>query len=191
MVESGVLPGVNSYPSRWYPRADVTDLRRRLLLRATPPMAEALGSVLAIGILKIPNLGGLQSGWRMMFVVEGALSAVLGVVGLFLLTDRPRTACWSMPEEQQHLMECRAPLTLDEVDGLDTMLHVRWRRFRRGCVLCSGILFFLGSFTFQGLEYLFPSIVATIFPETPTRTQQLSKAISIILLSLPGRMPLP
>lgn len=174
MFESCTIPGMTYYLSRWYRRKE-TVFRISLFIVAAP-IAGVVSSVLAYGILKLPNFGSLH-GWRMIFAIEGTISAVLGVVGALLLTDRPEKARWLTPEER-HLVEGRV---LSERPGTDEHLDtVTWAKFWRGCqnpvVLCTAILFFLGSFTAQGLAYFLPSIVATIYPDKSKMQQQLFTA---------------
>lgn len=46
------------------------------------------------------NLAGI-SGWRWLFILQGAVTFVIAVVGFFLLPDTPLTTKWLTPEERQ------------------------------------------------------------------------------------------
>jgi nitrate/nitrite transporter NarK len=50
------------------------------------------------------NAGGL-AGWQWLFILEGLPSAVLGVVSLFYLTDRPEQAHWLSESERTWLAQ--------------------------------------------------------------------------------------
>jgi MFS transporter, ACS family, tartrate transporter len=48
------------------------------------------------------NLDGTLgiAGWKWLFILEGAPPIVLGIIGIFYLTDRPRDANWLAPSEK-------------------------------------------------------------------------------------------
>jgi sugar phosphate permease len=65
------------------------------------PLSGAFGGLLASAILSSRGFGGIPDGsWRLIFVIEGIVTVFVGLVGLFLLTDRPETARWLTQEEK-------------------------------------------------------------------------------------------
>lgn len=46
------------------------------------------------------DLAGI-SGWRWLFILQGAVTFVIAVVGFFVLPDTPLTTKWLTPEERQ------------------------------------------------------------------------------------------
>jgi ACS family tartrate transporter-like MFS transporter len=48
------------------------------------------------------------AGWKWLFIIEGLPAVVLGIVTLFLMTDRPRNAKWLTPAERDFLEEALA-----------------------------------------------------------------------------------
>ena len=48
------------------------------------------------------------AGWKWLFIIEGLPAVVLGIVTLFLMTDRPRDAKWLTPAERDFLEEALA-----------------------------------------------------------------------------------
>ena len=52
--------------------------------------ANALGGVIAYGVLRMGGVGGLPIlGWQWLFILEGALPVVLGLATMALLPDHP------------------------------------------------------------------------------------------------------
>ncbi|ODH45945.1 hypothetical protein GX48_07986 [Paracoccidioides brasiliensis] len=51
-------------------------------------VANAFGSLLAYGIIRMEGLGGLR-GWRWIFVIEGLITCLLAILGYFLIIDFP------------------------------------------------------------------------------------------------------
>ena len=65
--------------------------------------ATVLGNPLSGAIMEyMADAGGLK-GWQWLFLLEGLPSVVLGIVVLFVLTDRPEQARWLTDEEREWL----------------------------------------------------------------------------------------
>jgi MFS family permease len=77
--EAGMMPGIAYYMSRWYRRSELTF--RLSLYIVMAPMAGAFGGLLASGILTLKSFGGV-TGWRMIFVIEGLITALLSIIAL-------------------------------------------------------------------------------------------------------------
>jgi MFS family permease len=79
VFEAGMMPGIAYYMSRWYRRAELTF--RLSLYIVMAPMAGAFGGLLASGILTLDSFGSV-TGWRMIFVIEGLITALLSIIAL-------------------------------------------------------------------------------------------------------------
>jgi MFS transporter, ACS family, tartrate transporter len=64
-----------------------------------PPISYIFGSLISGAILNLDGTLGI-AGWKWLFILEGAPSIVLGIIGIFYLTDRPRDANWLAPREK-------------------------------------------------------------------------------------------
>lgn len=91
VFESGMMPGISYYLSRWYRRSELAF--RLSLFIVMSPLAGAFGGLLASGILSLPGFGMLHK-WRMIFAIEGIITIGLSLISFFTLTDRPATARW-------------------------------------------------------------------------------------------------
>ncbi|KAI7781615.1 mfs transporter protein [Diaporthe eres] len=171
VFESGLMPGIAYYLSRWYRRAELGF--RLSFYIAMAPMAGAFGGLLASGILSLPGIGALH-GWRMIFVVEGIITVGLSIVAFALLTDRPETARWLTPEERQ-LVSHR--VTSERLSGtvlLDNMGRKKlWRGVANPVTLATGSMYLMNAVTVQGLGFFLPTIIATIYPDASVTRQQL------------------
>src|SRR5262249_51823642 len=94
---AGFFPGIILYLPYWFParqRAGVV-----ALFMAASPLTGVLGNPVSGAIMEwMDSVGGLR-GWQWVFLLEGIPAVLLGVVVLFYLPDRPRTASWLTPEE--------------------------------------------------------------------------------------------
>lgn len=68
----------------------------------TQPLAIALGVPISRWILDHVHWAGL-AGWRWVFILEGILPIVMGVLTLWYLTDRPENARWLAEREKRWL----------------------------------------------------------------------------------------
>ncbi|HTX36788.1 MAG TPA: MFS transporter [Bryobacteraceae bacterium] len=106
IAEAGFFPGVIVYLSHWYKAEDRS--RAKAYFMITQPLAVAIGIPLSRWILDNARWAGLP-GWRWVFFLEGIPPALMGLVTLFFLTDRPHQARWLPEDEKQWLIgELRA-----------------------------------------------------------------------------------
>src|SRR5580692_5696314 len=109
IAEAGFFPGVIVYLSHWYRPEDRP--RAKAYFMVTQPIAVAVGIPVSRWIME--NIGWFGiSGWRWVFILEGLPPALMGIVTLWYLTDRPFQAKWLPEDEKQWLI---AELKSDEV----------------------------------------------------------------------------
>jgi ACS family tartrate transporter-like MFS transporter len=166
LAEAGFFPGVIVYLTHWFPSRDRTRALSWFLIGT--PVAQAASPILSYPLLKIgtnrvvsghavhyPELLGLE-GWQWVFIAWGIPAVVLGIIVLFLLTDRPHQARWLEPEEREALeteLERERALHgasqhMRLVDGL-----------RQPKVLLLAAAYFFIVTGNYGVEYFLPSIL--------------------------------
>ncbi|KAH8900323.1 MFS general substrate transporter [Thozetella sp. PMI_491] len=171
IFESGMMPGIAYYMSRWYRRSELTF--RLSLFIVMAPLAGAFGGLLASAILTMPRFGSLTA-WRMIFGVEGILTIILSLISFATLTDRPETARW-LTQEEKELAIARVKservsqtVVLDKLGGKKA-----WLGFWNPGVFATCWVFLLDNITVQGLAFFLPTIVANIYPTFSTVQKQL------------------
>ncbi|OJJ36051.1 hypothetical protein ASPWEDRAFT_111974 [Aspergillus wentii DTO 134E9] len=169
--ESGMMPGIAYYMSRWYRRSELAF--RLALYIVMAPLAGAFGGLLASGILTLDHFGSVRT-WRMIFVIEGIITIGLALIAFVSLTDRPETARW-LSQEEKDLAVARVKServgtteVLDKIDLTKTL-----RGIFSPVTLTTSFMFLLNNITVQGLAFFAPTIVKTIYPESSVITQQL------------------
>ncbi|KAI1264397.1 major facilitator superfamily domain-containing protein [Xylariaceae sp. FL1019] len=99
VFEAGFFPSAVYLLSTWYTRYEVG--KRYSFFYIIGCVASAFSGILAFGLMQ---LGGRQniSGWRWIFIVEGALTAALGIAGYWLLVDFPdsQRQSWNFLDEK-------------------------------------------------------------------------------------------
>lgn len=98
---AGFFPGAIYLCSYWYMPKDLA-LRISYFYCASA-LSGAFSGLLAAAIAKMDGIGGLE-GWRWIFILEGLMSVVLGVMCFFLLIDTPAFSTrWLSAEEIRFL----------------------------------------------------------------------------------------
>ncbi|KAJ5961145.1 Major facilitator superfamily domain general substrate transporter [Penicillium vulpinum] len=88
-LEAGYFPGCVYLLSCWYTRFEVQ--KRFSIFYLIGCVASALSGILAFGLMQLNGKQGL-SGWRWIFILEGVITGVIGILCLFFLVDFPDRA---------------------------------------------------------------------------------------------------
>lgn len=103
-TQFGFFPGLVLYLTYWFPARHRA--RATALFMLAIPLSNVVGAPLSSWLIDCGDvILGSFAGWRFMFFVEGLSAVTLGVMCLFLLTDRPRDAAWLKPEERAWLTD--------------------------------------------------------------------------------------
>src|SRR6201986_4442057 len=100
-AESGLFPGVMLLLSMWFSfryRA-----RYNAMFNYAVPISYIFASLISGLILELNGAFGI-AGWKWLFLLEGLPPIILGIVGIFYLTDRPQQATWLSTEEKAWLL---------------------------------------------------------------------------------------
>ena len=102
IAEAGFFPGVIFYLTLWFPA------RYRARVFATfylgLPIAQIIGAPISVGLMQWGDTIGYE-GWRLMYVLEGIPSIILGIICLKYLTNTPKEAQWLTTDQRQWLMD--------------------------------------------------------------------------------------
>lgn len=111
IAEAGLLPGLLYFLSRWFPVGERAKANSMFL--ASLPLALAIGGPVSGAIMGLDGNLSL-SGWRWLFLLEGAPPILMGLAVIRWLPSRPAEARWLSLEEktalQNRLDEERAQL---------------------------------------------------------------------------------
>jgi ACS family tartrate transporter-like MFS transporter len=98
LAEAGFFPGMVLYLTYWIPASERA--RNNALFMTAAPIAMIVGAPVSGALLALDGWLGLQ-GWQWLFLVEGFPAVILGVMALWVFTDRPEQARWlSAPERE-------------------------------------------------------------------------------------------
>ena len=104
-AEAGFFPGVILYLTYWFPHRVRGQILGLFYLGV--PLALVLGSPLSGFLLQMQPIAALQN-WQWMFLVEGFLAVVVGLVAYWCLENKPASAGWLSTNEKKALAEALA-----------------------------------------------------------------------------------
>jgi len=86
ILEAGFYPGCVYLLSTWYPRYELQ--KRNAVFYLIGSMASAFAGILAYGLMQLDGTANL-SGWRWIFLIEGIITCVVGLLSYIMIVDFP------------------------------------------------------------------------------------------------------
>jgi ACS family tartrate transporter-like MFS transporter len=148
-AEAGFFPGLVLYFTYWFPTYHHARIVSGFLIGL--PIAVAGGAPISTALLGLDGLFGLK-GWQIMYLAEGVPTVLVGLLTLFVLTDRPDQARFLTEQEKTWLIakladERRAKEAVRRFNFLQGMFDIKVLLLALnyfGIVVASlGILFFV------------------------------------------------
>jgi MFS family permease len=101
-AEAGFFPGVAFYLATWFPG----EYRTRIIawFMVAIPISSVIGGPVSGWLLGLDGVFGV-AGWQWLFLVEGLPAAIVGIVLLLTLPDRPEDAAWLSDDERRIVRE--------------------------------------------------------------------------------------
>jgi MFS family permease len=155
-AEAGLYPALMYMVTLWFAqryRATVIGL-----IYLAPTIALIVGNPLGGGLMELDNLLGLH-GWQWMFLIEGLVTVLVGVLVWFKLPSVPSEAHWLTPEEAAVLTERAVG------DDAHTETRIRGnvkKAFGRPFVVVVALIYFFNQITNVGIVFNIPSIVESL-----------------------------
>ncbi|KAL3479560.1 major facilitator superfamily domain-containing protein [Aspergillus californicus] len=94
-VQSGFFSGVVFYMTLFYKRNEMGF--RLAVFYASATIAGAFTGLISYSVF---GLESKLAGWQILFLIEGAINFVFGVIGTFIIPRTPMTCWWLTPEER-------------------------------------------------------------------------------------------
>ncbi|KAF4332009.1 tartrate transporter [Fusarium beomiforme] len=137
--EAGITPGCIYLISMYYKRFEVQ--WRMSLFFSAAILAGAFSGLLAFAIARMHDVGGLEA-WRWIFILEGILTVVVGVIAKWWIPDWPETAKFLSDDERSRLI---ARLADDSGDAkMNHLNKAAWKRILTDWKIYLGTLAYFG-----------------------------------------------
>ena len=158
-AEAGFYPGMLLYLTHWYPARQRAQAVAMFMMAS--PLAGIAGGPLSGALLDhLDQVAGLP-GWQWLFLLVTLPAAVLGVVCLYYLADRPEQARWLTGMERTWLA---AQLNQDESQRKASQSSSLWQAATDFKVWHLVLLYVAICVGISGLAYHLPKLLSDRFP---------------------------
>lgn len=103
ITEAPFYPGALYMLATFYTRQEIAT--RISILFTANICGTAFAGLIAIGVFQMDQVAGI-SGWRWLFIIQGAITFVMSVASAFILPDEPLQTHW-LSEDEQRLAHSR------------------------------------------------------------------------------------
>ncbi|KAF6742091.1 major facilitator superfamily domain-containing protein [Ephemerocybe angulata] len=175
LAEGGTLSALVYIISRYYRRSELV-LRVGIFFGTSPSIAGAyecplmLGGLLASGLLRVPDFGMVKT-WRKIFLIEGIITTVFGLVLLLIVPEDPsKSKILNAAERKLALARIDADQVIKTQGKKEkTTLKLVLRSFNFITIACI-ISYIMVNMSFQGMSLFMPSVIRTPTIEVQLRT---------------------
>lgn len=170
MFESGMFPGCFYLLAMWYKRSE--SQKRYSFFFSSTTLAGAFGGLLATAIGKMDGVRGYR-GWRWVFILEGLLTCVVGLLFFFLISDFPEEAKWLSPEEKE-FVKARLQQDVGQSQRYEPLKPKEiFKILSEWKIILGGFMYFGLIVPAYGYAYFAPAIIQSL-GHSSVRTQLLS-----------------
>jgi MFS family permease len=160
-AEAGLFPAMMYMVTQWFSQKHRVTIVG--LIYVAPCVAVIIGSPVGGALMELHGLAGLR-GWQWMFLVEGLVTVLIGVVVWFFLPSRPTDAKWLTAEEAAVLSE-RA---VGDTTASPTRVRGNLRRaFGHPTVLLLGAIYLINQSIGGGIGFNFPAYIQSLGLQSP------------------------
>lgn len=155
VAEAGFFPGIIYFLGIWFPRGQRARIVAYVYIAA--PISFLLGSPIATILMQHGDgLFGLV-GWRVMFLACGLITIAAGIVGYFILVDRPAKAKWLAKADAERL---EAVIAAEDAAVNDAHDGHSIRKAFSPRVFMLGLIFFGIAYGVYAVGFFLPQIVS-------------------------------
>ncbi|KAF8815170.1 MFS general substrate transporter [Phlegmacium glaucopus] len=172
LIEGPLTPAIVLYLSSFYTRKELSLRHAIALFQSAASLAGAFSGLLAAAIEKMDGIGG-RPGWAWIFILEGLISVLVGLLGFFIVPSTPRE-CKFLTEFQKELIMRRLEKDRPSIKMVDSFsLKEVVRSVTSPHVIIVMIIAFMGGTMIYGLALFLPSIINEL-GFSPSKSQLLS-----------------
>ncbi|POS71823.1 phthalate transporter [Diaporthe helianthi] len=161
ILEASFAPGVLFLLSAWYKKGELG--RRYSVYYTAVALSGMFGGLIAGGLLQTLDGSHGISGWRWLFIVEGAGTCVVSVGAFFALPDFPSTTRWLTPDERALASHRLAGDSLGDTQDGETIHHkVALKMAFTDWRMWAFVLTYMSTTGAQTIQYFIPELVKSM-----------------------------
>ncbi|MGO1949144.1 MAG: MFS transporter [Mycobacteriaceae bacterium] len=153
-AEAGLYPAMMFMVTQWFSQKDRGVAVGYLYVSAA--FGILFGAPFSGALLGMQDVGGLH-GWQWMFLIEGIITIIIGLVIYLFLPDNPRDADWLDGDEAEALED--AATGGNEAHERHSMKGNMMTAFGRPFIVLVGVIYFLNQVSNNGVGFNVPSII--------------------------------
>ncbi|CAL1699502.1 unnamed protein product [Somion occarium] len=180
IFEAGFGPGIPLYLSFWYTKHEMGT--RMAYWFGFAAVAGAFGGLIAFGVQHAQTA---ISNWRLLFIIEGIPTVLLGFITMWLLPNRPEETSFLNEDERRIQLERRSRGLKADVGRVVNKKHI-YAAFMDWRIYLAGVIYFGANCALASISAFLPTIIKT-FGVTNARAQLLTVppyAVSAVVLTL-------
>jgi MFS family permease len=167
-AEAGFFPGMIYLTSQWFPQKNRAGIMGLFYMGA--PLALAFGSPLSGALLEMHGFMG-RPGWYWMFIIEGIVAILAGVITFFYLDNKPQEARFLTQNEKNVLID-----QLNSEESVKTSSNIS-DAISNGKVWHLAIIYMIIQISVYGLIFFLPTQVGALMGKNVGFTVSLVAAI--------------
>jgi MFS family permease len=160
-AEAGLFPAMMYMVTLWFSQKHRVTIVG--LIYVAPTTAVIIGSPIGGALMELDGLGGLR-GWQWMFLVEGLVTVLVGVLVWFFLPGRPSDAKWLTPEQAELLSERAVAGDAPSPERVRGNFHLA---FGKPTVLVLAAIYFINQTIGGGIGFNFPAFIQSLGLSSP------------------------
>ncbi|KAJ5952398.1 Major facilitator superfamily domain general substrate transporter [Penicillium vulpinum] len=156
---SGIYPGLTYLVSAWYPRRE--QQLRFAFLQSGEVVILATGNIVNFGLNHLNGVAGL-AGWRWMYIVQGLITCILGIITYWWMVDFPEHAQRSfyfLSDQEARLATRRIQDDRADVVAEPFSWGTLLANFKDPKIYGFAVMFFLLNLISTALSYFLPIIL--------------------------------
>ena len=153
---SGIYPGLTLLISTWYTREE--QQLRFAFLQTGEVFVLATGGIVNFGLNHLDHVGGLR-GWQWMFLIQGLITIILGIITYWWMVEFPensRSSFKFLNKEEAARAVSRIQSDRGDVEAVPFNISVILKQFRDLKIHGFAAMFFLQNIVSTALSYFTP-----------------------------------
>lgn len=162
LVEAGIFPGCSFILTAWYSPKELHT--RMTVFYSAASIAGAFSGLLAYALGHLDYTWGYR-GWRWIYVVEGLLAVIVGLISYFWIHPDPAKVKWLTDEEKEFLV-LRHKYSAGGETGVEEKEEFSWtevrKAFRSIHTYAVALIEFTVATVVYGISFVLPTIIASL-----------------------------
>ncbi|MEV4701710.1 MFS transporter [Actinoplanes sp. NPDC049316] len=155
-AEAGLFPALMYMVTLWFSQKHRVTMVG--LIYTAPCVATVIGAPMGGALMELDGAGGLQ-GWQWMFLIEGLVTMLVGILVWVALPDRPHDARWLTPAQADVLTQHAVGHDKPSVTRVRGNLRLA---FGRPVILLLAVVYFVNQVIMSGVGFNFPAVLQAL-----------------------------